>query len=117
MTPEEWTYLDRYQSAGPEPLAINAGVLDLAKVYGYEPVPAGFTPGEASHVLGSQGLIWTEYVATPDHVEYMVWPRLSALSEVLWSPRGARDFKDFTRRLKSHETRLDVLDVHYRPEK
>jgi hexosaminidase len=115
MTPSGWTYLDAYQSKGPEPLAIGYEVLDLAKVYGYEPVPSALTPEEARHVLGSQGLIWTEYVATPEHLEYMVWPRLAALAEVLWSPRRARNFPDFRRRLKVHEARLEVLDVHFRP--
>jgi len=115
MTPENWTYLDRYQSAGPEPFAMDARIVDLAKVYGYEPVPAALDALKAKHVLGSQGLLWTEYVPTTSHMEYMLWPRLAAMAEVLWSPREARDFPGFQKRLKAHETRLKVLDVNFRP--
>jgi hexosaminidase len=117
MTPGEWTYLDHYNTSGPEPLAIGGDVVSLAKAYGYDPVPAGLTPGESSHVLGSEGLIWTEYVPTPAHLEYMLWPRLSALSEVFWSPKEGRDFKEFQQRLKEHAKRLDALDVNrWRPQ-
>jgi hexosaminidase len=112
MTPSSWTYLDHYQSQGPEPLAIGHGVTDLAKVYSYDPVPAGLSPAEAGRILGSQGLIWTEYVSTPEHLEYMVWPRLTALAEVFWSPQAGRNFQDFSRRLKAHHERLSALDVH-----
>lgn len=116
MTPGEWTYLDHYNSAGPEPQAIGGDPIDLERAYGYEPVPAALSPAEAGHVLGSEGLIWTEYVPTPAHLEYMLWPRLSALAEVFWSPKGARDYQDFSRRLKVHARRLDALDVQrWRP--
>jgi hexosaminidase len=116
MTPERWTYLDHYNSADPEPLAIGGDPLDLPKVYAYDPVPEGLAPAEAARVLGSEGLIWTEYVPTPRHMEYMLWPRLCALSEVFWSPKAGRDYRDFSRRLAAHVRRLDALDVNrWRP--
>ena len=84
-------------------------------MYAFEPVPAELAPAEARHVLGAQGNLWTEYVPNPKHAEYMLFPRLSALAEVTWTPRAGRDFADFTRRLAGHFRRLDALDVRYRP--
>lgn len=116
MTPTSHVYLDYYQSRdrAAEPIA-GGGYLPLDTVYAFEPVPAELTPAEARHVLGAQGNLWTEYVATPEQAEYMVYPRLSALAEVVWTPRAAKDFPDFRARLETHLRRLDALDVHYRP--
>jgi hexosaminidase len=116
MTPYSHLYFDFYQSddQGSEPLAIG-GYLPLDTVYSYEPVPAELTPVEARHVLGAQANVWTEYMRTEDHVEYMVFPRLFALSEVVWSPVGARSYDDFVARLEWHLDRLEALDVDYRP--
>jgi hexosaminidase len=115
MAPNSHTYFDHYQSedrAG-EPLAIG-GFLPLEKVHGYEPIPPQLTADEAQHVLGAQGQLWTEYMKTPEHVEYMAFPRLCALAEVVWSPRDGRDFAEFSQRLASHLARLDALMVNYR---
>jgi hexosaminidase len=114
MTPNQTLYFDHYQ-ADPrgEPLAIG-GLTTLEDVYAYEPVPADFTPEEARHVLGAQGNVWTEYMKTPEHVEYMVFPRLLALSEVVWSPKEARHWDSFARRLRTHLRRLDAMGVRYR---
>ena len=116
MAPGSHTYLDHYQSADTiaEPLAIG-GFLPLDTVYAFEPVPPDLTTGEARYVLGAQGQLWTEYVPDPKRAEYMVFPRLCALAEVLWTPREGRDYADFTRRLATHLERLAVLDVNYRP--
>lgn len=113
MTPGSHCYFDYYQSdPASEPLAIS-GYTTLEKVYGYEPVPVELTPEEARHVLGAQANVWTEYIQTPDYVEYMAYPRVCAMSEVLWSARERRDWPDFTGRLKTHFARLDVLKVNY----
>jgi hexosaminidase len=116
MTPTSTTYFDYYQSSDrvAEPLAIG-GFLPLDTVYGFEPVPAALTPAQAAHILGTQGQIWTEYQRNPRNVEYMVFPRLSALAEVAWTPREQKNFADFTGRLAKHLARLAVLDVNYRP--
>ena len=66
-------------------------------------------------MLGAQGQLWTEYIPDPKRAEYMVFPRLCALAEVLWTLREARDYTDFTRRLATHLERLAALDVNYRP--
>ncbi len=88
---------------------------DLEKVYAYEPVPAELTTEEARHVLGAQAQLWTEYMPDTRHVEYMTFPRLCALAEATWTPRAAKDYADFTRRLQTHLKRLSILGVNYRP--
>jgi hexosaminidase len=115
MAPNGYTYFDHYQSEDrvSEPLAIG-GFLPLDKVYGYEPIPPQLTADEAKHVLGAQGQLWTEYMKTPEHVEYMAFPRLCALTEVVWSPREGRAFEEFSQRLAAHMARLDALGVNYR---
>jgi len=114
MAPQKPTYFDHAQSPDPrEPVSIG-GLNRLADVYGYEPVPGELSESEARHVLGAQGQLWTEYVPDPRHAEYMLWPRLAALSEVLWSGRESRDFEDFERRLRVHLERLRILDVNFR---
>jgi hexosaminidase len=113
MTPSKWCYLDHYQdTTGTEPLAIG-GYLPVSKVYSYEPVPPQLSQEEAKHILGAQGNVWTEYMATPEHVEYMVYPRASAMAEVVWSPKGSRDYDDFLRRMDHHLKYLDALHVNY----
>jgi hexosaminidase len=115
MAPQESTYLDYYQSEDPtqEPLAIGA-YLPLSQVYAYEPVAAGFTRATAKHILGTSAQLWTEYIPTPKIAEYMTYPRLVAFSEVVWSPKEAKDYSGFLTRLALHLQRLDALDVNYR---
>jgi hexosaminidase len=115
MSPTANCYFDYYQSRdhSTEPRAIG-GFLPLQKVYALEPVPAGLAPEFEKHILGAQGNLWTEYVPNLMHAEYMIFPRLSALAEVAWSPKDARNFEDFKRRLKTDERRLDQLGVNYR---
>ncbi|MEI7983181.1 MAG: family 20 glycosylhydrolase, partial [Bacteroidota bacterium] len=113
MTPGSHCYFDYYQ-ADPqfEPKAIG-GLTTLKKVYSYEPVPEELTPEEARHILGAQGNVWTEFIPTPSHVEYMATARMIALSEVVWSPGKTRDWKDFRRRLPGQFLRLDFMKVNY----
>ena len=116
MAPGTYTYFDHYQSGDrdSEPLAIG-GFLPLDSVYGYDPVPASLTPDQARHILGGQGQVWTEYLPNPKRVEYMAFPRLEALSEVLWTPTARKDFADFFTRLTTADVaRLNALDVRYR---
>jgi hexosaminidase len=115
MTPNNTLYLDHYQ-AGPEgePLAIG-GMTTLEDVYAYDPVPSDFTPAEARSVLGAQANVWTEYMKTPEHVEYMVFPRMLALAEVVWTPAEERRWSWFRGRVPAHLRRLDALGVRYRP--
>ncbi|MGW8265474.1 MAG: family 20 glycosylhydrolase [Longimicrobiales bacterium] len=114
MTPNSHAYLDYYQGDTiQEPLAIG-GFSPLEKVYGFEPVPPDLGRSRAAHILGAQGNVWTEYIATGESVEYMTLPRMIALSEVVWSPRDARNLDSFLQRLPAHFTRLDRLGANYR---
>jgi len=100
MAPTSHTYFDYYQGpAENEPEAIG-GLLPIEKVYAFEPVPEELTAEEAAHVLGGQAQLWSEYLPTFEQVEYMAFPRALALAEVLWSPKAARDWDDFERRLE-----------------
>ena len=116
MAPTSHTYLDYYQSQNTagEPLAIG-GFLPIEMVYAFEPVPAELEEQYRSHILGGQGQVWTEYLPGPKQVEYMAYPRLTALAEVLWSQPARRNYRDFVGRLEAHLQRLSVLDVAYRP--
>jgi hexosaminidase len=115
MAPTTHTYFDYYQSKDPsEPLAIG-GLLPLETVFQFDPIPPELTPEEARRILGAQGQLWTEYIPTPEHLEYMAFPRLVALAEVTWSGKPGRDYSDFLRRLRRHLERLQALGVRYRP--
>ena len=114
MAPTSNTYFDYYQGPrGKEPLAIG-GNLPLAKVYRYQPIPRAITAEQARHVLGAQAQLWGEYISTPEHREYMAYPRACALIEALWSPREARDYAGFIARLKVHVDRLVAAGIYYR---
>lgn len=115
MTPTGYCYLDHYQSTNhvTEPQAIG-GYLPLQKVYSFEPIPKGLAPQYDSHILGAQANLWTEFVASLPHAEYMIFPRLCALSEVVWSSKQARNWPDFQRRLEENERDLNELGVNYR---
>jgi len=114
MAPNKPTYMDYSQTELPtEPPGIG-NHNSLEAVYAYQPVPKELSADEAKHVLGGQGQIWTEYMPDPKRVEYMAWPRLIALAEVLWSPGETRNWADFQKRLAPHLERLAILDVNYR---
>ncbi|HEY0592135.1 MAG TPA: family 20 glycosylhydrolase, partial [Thermoanaerobaculia bacterium] len=115
MSPTTHAYLDYAQSQEPGELPNIGGDLPLEKVYSFDPVPAGFTPEEARHVLGGQANVWTEYMPSPGHVEYMVFPRLAALAEVVWTPVERKNWFDFLARVSAHEQRLAKKGVVYRP--
>ena len=115
MCPTAHCYFDYYQSADRErePQAIG-GHLPLETVYAFEPIPPDLTTEQAKHILGAQGNMWTEYMKTPEHVEYMLLPRMCALAEVVWSQKACRDFKEFYGRLTSHYARFEAIGMNYR---
>jgi len=114
MSPTDYCYLD-YNQGDPtrEPPNIG-GFLPLEKVYGYDPIPTELKGEEEKYILGAQANVWTEYISTPEYLEYMVFPRLLALSEVVWSPLEGKDYPGFQRRLRYHFGRLDKQGVRYR---
>ena len=115
MTPTSHTYFDFFQSEnqGAEPLAIE-GFTPLEKVYTFNPVPDELPVDKRAHILGSQCQLWTEYMPTPAHVEYMLFPRLCALAQVLWSPEQHEPYPEFIERLDLHLQRLSSLGINYR---
>lgn len=113
MSPGSHCYFDHYQGdPANEPVAIG-GYTTVQKVYSYEPIPEALTKAEAQYILGAQGNVWTEYILTPEHVEYMAVPRMLALAEVLWAPKEKRNEADFMRRLEAEFAHLDMLAVRF----
>lgn len=96
MTPNSYCYFDYYQSRKiqDEPFAIG-GFVNVEKVYSFEPYTPEMTPEQKQHILGVQANLWTEYIKTPEHLEYMLLPRMSALSEVQWCSEENRDYEKF----------------------
>lgn len=117
MTPTDYMYFDFYQGdPETEPLAMNWAnrIIPLDTVYAFEPIPEELSEQEARHVLGAQGNVWTEYISTPEYVEYMAFPRALALAEVVWSPASTRNIDDFYNRLALNLYHLERLGVNYR---
>ncbi|HEX3101933.1 MAG TPA: family 20 glycosylhydrolase, partial [Pyrinomonadaceae bacterium] len=114
MTPTDYMYLD-FGQGDPAYEPINIGYYtNLEKVYSFDPVPKELSSDEAKYILGGQANIWTEYMQTPEKVEYMAMPRMIALSEALWSRVEDKNFADFTRRMTAQYARLDKQNVNYR---
>jgi hexosaminidase len=112
MTPGNPVYFDHSQSENEDSVTIG-GYNPIEKVYAYEPVPKELNAEQAKHILGAQGNMWTEYMKNTRKVEYMLFPRLSALSEVLWSQKENRNWDDFQKRLLVQFKRYDLWKVNY----
>lgn len=112
MTPWDICYFDHYQGSKLfEPMA-QSGFLPLEKVYNWEPIPSEIKPEHRDKILGGQANLWAEYMPDYRQAEYMIYPRLLALSEVLWTTHY-RDYKDFTERLVEAQRRLDYGGINY----
>ncbi len=112
MTPGSHCYLDHSQSKNEDSVTIG-GYTPLDKVYNYEPVPHHLSPSQALHILGAQANVWTEYITNNSKLEYMINPRMMAMSEVLWSPKEKRNWEDFERRLPYIFNKLDEEKTNY----
>lgn len=110
MTPGGWCYFDHSQSENEDSVTIG-GFTPIEKVYSYKPVPDSLNAEQAKHILGAQGNVWTEYMSNNKKVEYMIFPRIAALSEVLWSEK--KDSADFEKRLLTQFKRYDLWKVNY----
>jgi len=117
MSPSTHLYFDHGQNPVPhspeEPLMIG-GYHSLEKVYSYNPLSSELTPEQHKLILGPQANLWTEYITTPEKAEYMLFPRLLALSEVAWTPYAKKDYNNFQQRLGKHFPRLDAKKIMYR---
>ena len=113
MTPGSHVYFDHYQGEPKnEPIAIG-GYTTLEKVYSFNPIPAELNAEEAKYILGAQANVWTEYITTPEHVEYMIMPRMAALSEVLWGTSNPKNYKEFEKRIIKHFDFYDKNGINY----
>jgi hexosaminidase len=112
MTPTTYCYLDYSQTKNDDSLTIG-GFLPLDKVYNYEPIPKELDASEAHYILGAQGNVWTEYMPNPAKVEYMIFPRISALSEVVWSPKDSKNWNTFSSELPEMYKRYDFWGISY----
>jgi hexosaminidase len=112
MSPEEKLYLNHKQFMKEDSLAANK-FLPLETVYNYEPVPAELNVEQAKYIWGAQGNLWSEYIANPAKVEYMLFPRMDALSEIQWSQKEQKNYADFLNRLKNQFKRYDLMGITY----
>ncbi len=112
MTPGNPVYFDHTQSKNEDSVTFG-GYNPIENVYAYEPVSKELNAEEGKYILGAQANMWTEYQSNTRNIEYQLFPRITALSEVLWSPKEKRDWKDFERRLPVIFERLDKQGINY----
>lgn len=113
MAPYQFLYLDYYQGDPRFEPTVVGRELTMADVYAYDPLPDSLTEEEQSYILGAQANVWTEYMPTEDQIEYMVYPRISALSELVWSPVSTKDWERFKEKLPRQTVRYAALDINY----
>lgn len=114
MAPTTHCYFDYNQTNdnNNEPLTIG-GFIPLEKVYSFNPIPSELTNEEAKYIIGAQANVWTEYMPNPKQVEYMAFPRMSALAEVVWTNNENKNFNDFISRLEFQYKRFDAMKINY----
>ncbi|MDO5106477.1 beta-N-acetylhexosaminidase [Capnocytophaga sp.] len=117
MTPGGYCYFDHYQdkvdAETKQPYLSICCLTTVEKTYSYDPVPAEFIPEQAKLIWGVQANLWTEYIHTPEQAEYMVAPRMTALSEVQWTPVAQKNYEQFKERIPSIRNILDIMKVNY----
>ncbi len=113
MTPNSSLYLNFSQTENEPTSWAKRHVTHLSDVYAYEPCNPELTPAEQRFILGAQGCVWTEHIATFRRLEHMIFPRITALSEVVWSPADKRDFKSYGERLYHQKTLFEQMDIRY----
>jgi hexosaminidase len=112
MTPTTYVYFDYSQTKHEDSVTIG-GYLTLKMVYDYEPIPSQLSKEDEKYVIGAQANLWTEYIANPSKLEYMLFPRLTALSEVLWSSKANKNWGDFQKKLTTQFNRYDFWNWNY----
>lgn len=116
MTPTQFCYFDYCQGKdrSKEPYVRFKAYLPLSKVYSYDPIPKELNEKEAKLVLGAQANMWSNFVKSASHAEYMTFPRICAIAELTWSPLEKKDYQKFTKKLESHYPRLEQRHIIYR---
>jgi hexosaminidase len=112
MTPANYVYFDYSQSKKEDSITIGS-FTPVAEVYSYEPQSRQLNAQQAAYIIGAQANVWTEYMSNPAKVEYMVFPRMAALSEILWTQKLNRNWSDFQQRLKRQVKRYDLWKINY----
>lgn len=113
MSPGSHCYFDHYQGEPKnEPIAFG-GYTTVEKVYSFNPTPKELSADEAKYILGAQANLWTEYIETPSHAEYMIFPRMLALSEVVWGTSNPEKYADFQNRMIQHFDIFDKKEINY----
>lgn len=112
MTPEDKFYFNHAQFVQEDSLTAGKASL-LADVYQYDPLPAELNTEQAKYIWGGQGCLWSEYITNPVKVQYQLFPRLDALSEILWSPKNKRNYPGFKKRLTTQFKRYDLMGITY----
>lgn len=113
MSPNKYVYLDYYQCEPDDQPLANGGYLPLELVYSFDPQFDELNAGEQKHILGLQGNVWSEYLNTPQYMEYMAYPRMFAISETGWTPASKKDFEDFLARFEVQRKRYDIIGINY----
>lgn len=112
MTPTTYVYFDYSQTRNEDSVTIG-GFVDLEKVYNYEPIPSSLTDEQGKYIKGGQANLWTEYISNPRKVEYMIFPRMAALSDILWRPKNTKDWPGFEKRLQTQFKRYQQWGATY----
>nr|HPH23457.1 beta-N-acetylhexosaminidase [Chitinophagaceae bacterium] len=112
MTPSGWCYFDHSQTKNEDSVTIG-NFLPLEKVYNYEPIPKDLSKEEEKYILGAQANVWAEYITNTSKIEYHIFPRMSALSEVLWSKKEQRNWQSFEERLPVQMQRYELWSANY----
>jgi len=112
MTPEMKLYFNHAQFVKEDSLTASK-YSPLVDVYNYDPVPKELTIAESKYIWGAQGCLWSEYITNTAKVQYQLFPRLDALSEILWSPKEERNYSDFQKRLRTQFKRYDLMGIKY----
>ncbi|HEY4324829.1 MAG TPA: family 20 glycosylhydrolase [Mucilaginibacter sp.] len=113
MSPNSYMYINHYQGSQDMEPDAPGGILTLEKVYSYEPVPTSLAADEAQYIKGVQANLWTEYISTEQHVEYMIFPRLAAVSEVSWTQPQLKDWDNFKVRMSNEYKRYEAKGINY----
>ena len=112
MSPGNPLYFDHTQSANEDSITFG-GFNPIENVYAYEPIPAELNASEGKYILGAQANLWTEYILNTGKIEYQLFPRIAALSEVVWSPKEKKNWNDFEKRLQKQFQRYDLWKINY----
>lgn len=116
MTPNKDLYFDYVQTKKreEESFVTFKSVLPLGRVYNYEPIPTELSVEESKYILGAQANMWSNFVNSPAHFEYMTYPRLLALAELTWTPAQQKDYKRFSAKMEKEYARFDEMHIAYR---